>query len=330
MRVLITGIEGFVGSHAAELLLSFGADVHGTILKGSEAPNLAHIKRKLTLHELEVSDTQQVQALVTAVSPQRILHIAGQAFVPNSLQNPMETFQTNVLGGLAVLEAARQLQIATGKKRSVLVVSSSEVYGKTQPDQMPITELAPLAPGNPYAASKASIDLIAQQYAQSFGLDVIVVRPFNHIGSRQNPIFVVSDFARQFAEIASGKREPVISTGNTSVKRDFTNVRDVVRAYWMLFDRISSDVVFNVASGVAVEISLILQQLEEISGTKVRVESDPARIRDYDVPVVVGSYDRLRKATGWTPQVPLTETLQEVYTYWFGQLNDAKAATSAS
>ncbi|MBI5472941.1 MAG: GDP-mannose 4,6-dehydratase [Ignavibacteriae bacterium] len=329
MRVLITGIDGFVGSHAAELILRSGAEVHGTIIKGSDARNLAHVRTRLTLHEVEISDTHQVQALISQVAPERILHIAGQAFVPNSLQNPMETFQTNVMGGLNILEAARQLQASSGQKRSVLVVSSSEVYGRSAAGQAAITEATSISPSNPYAASKASIDLIAQQYAQSFEVDVIVVRPFNHIGSRQNPIFVVSNFAKQFAEIASGKREPVIYTGNTSVKRDFTNVRDVVRAYWMLFDRNSTEVVFNVASGVPIAISDILQQLQAISETNVRVESDPERVRDYDVPVVVGSHDRLSQATGWTPQVPLHETLREVYSYWVHQMSDARVATSA-
>lgn len=324
MRVLITGIDGFVGSHLAEALIaSGGVDVHGTVMR-LDAPlqNIAHLQQSLTLHQADVSDARRVIELFGELRPDRVLHIAGQAFVPASLDDPMGTFQANVLGGLAVLEAARTVRTHSGQAISVLLVSSGEVYGN--PPQLPLTEETPIAPNNPYAASKASIDLIAQQYARFFGVDVVIVRPFNHAGPRQNPSFVVSDFARQFARIRLGMQEPVIHAGNIDVQRDFTDVRDVVRAYWLLFDRRTDALVFNVASNRAVSIRSILTSLEEYTGLHVQIRQEANRIRPYDIPVIVASYDRLHAATGWQPAIPFQQTLKDVYNYWLAQLGAMK------
>ncbi len=322
----MTGIDGFVGSHAAELLLSAGGaekiELHGTIIT-DEVRTIAHLRNSVTLHQADVSDSRRVEALFQELQPDRVLHIAGQAFVPAALKNPMETFQANLFGGLSILEAARKQRVTTGKSPAVLIVSSGEVYGNIDPQNLPLTEDTPLRPTNPYAASKASIDLIAQQYARHFGVNVIIVRPFNHAGPGQSPSFVISDFAKQFAEIASGKRNPIIHVGNISVSRDFTDVRDVVNAYWMLLDQAPENFIFNVASGRAVEIKHILELLKEISGCEVEIVQEQQRIRGYDVPVVVASYDRLQKATGWSPQIPLRQTLQDAYNYWLDTLSAA-------
>ncbi len=323
MRVLITGIGGFVGSHAAELLVATGVEVHGTVLQNEALRNINHLRKSLTLHQADISDAGRVNSLVQSIQPERILHIAGQAFVPASLQNPMETFQANLLGGLAVLEAARNQLRTTGKSPAVLIVSSGEVYGRVAESQLPITENLPLSPNTPYAASKASLDMIAQQYANCFGVNVTIVRPFNHAGPRQSPSFVVSDFAKQFAEIEYGKREPIIRVGNISVSRDFTDVRDVVRVYWLLFERTTEDIIFNVSSGTAVVIKQILVMLEEISGVQVDVVPEQERIRSYDVPLVVASNERLKNATGWQPKISFRQTLQDVYAYWRDALRNS-------
>lgn len=328
MRVLITGIDGFVGSHAAELLLDQNkaasgqekVQVHGTVLS-DELRNISHLQHSLTLHQADVSDSAQVERLFQTILPERVLHLAGQAFVPAAMKNPMETFQANILGGLSILEAARKQRLATGKSPAVLIVSSGEVYGHVDPQSLPITEKAPIQPNNPYASSKASLDMIAQQYARHFGVNVVIVRPFNHAGPRQSPSFVISNFAKQFAEIASGKRKPAIHVGNVSVRRDFTDVRDVVKAYWLLLGRTSDEFIFNVASARAVEIKQLLELLKEISGLQVEIVQDQDRIRTYDIPIVVASYDRLQKATGWTPKIPLRQTLQDVYTYWLSAIS---------
>ncbi len=319
MRVLITGIDGFVGSHAAELLAATGGvEVHGVVRRLDQLPNIR--KSTLTLHEADVTDFPRVNTLVREIRPERILHLAGQAFVPTSLQDPMKTFHANIIGGLNILESARLQLVSSGKSPAVLVVTSGEVYGRVGAHQLPATESLPLIPNTPYSASKASLDMIAQQYAVCFGVNVIIARPFNHAGPRQSPSFVVSDFGKQFAEIAAGIRKPVIRAGNISVMRDFTDARDVVRAYWKLFERTSDDFVFNVASGRGVEIREIILMLQEISGVTVTIAQDEARLRTYDVPKVVASYERLQNATGWTPQIPFRQTLQDVYDYWAREL----------
>lgn len=318
MRVLVTGIDGFVGSHAAEFLLNVpGVELHGIVMDANVSPNISHIRSSLHLHTANILDAATIQSLFLEIRPARVIHLAGQAFVPTSLQDPIGTFQANIFGGLSVLEAVRGLARTGAGPCAVLIVSTGEVYGKVQsPELLPIREEVPLAPNNPYAASKASIDLLARQYATHFGVDVTIARPFNHVGPRQSPVFVCSEFGKQFAEIANGVRPPVIRAGNLEARRDFTDVRDVVRAYWLLFERRSSDIVFNVCSGRAVQILEILSVFKEISGLDVEVVSAQERLRSYDVPLVVGDCERLRRATGWSPTIPLRQTLQDVLSYW--------------
>ncbi len=323
MRVLITGIEGFVGSHLAEFLLTIpGLEIHGIVLNRSQTRNIDYVKSSLHLHEVNVCEMNTVQSLVADILPDRIVHLAGQAFVPTSLEDPSSTFQANISGGISILEAARKVVRNNPQGPAVLIVSTGEVYGKVPQDKQPITEGSPLNPNNPYAASKASIDLIAQQYKESFGVNVSVVRPFNHAGPRQSPVFVCSDFGKQFAEIAAGKRTPIMHVGDTEARRDFTDVRDVVRAYWLLFEQKSIHTVFNVCSGRSVQIGEVLTMFQEISGVRVEVQSEQQRLRAYDVRLVVGNCDRLKNATGWAPAIPFRQTLQDVYTYWCDQVNE--------
>jgi len=319
MRVLITGVDGFVGSHAAEFLLrQAGVEVHGTILGESPTRNLDGIvgRPSLHLHRLDILDAARTAKLFAQIKPERVLHLAGQAFVPVSLSDPLATFQVNIVGGMNVLEGCRKLTGDGGPGPHVMVVSTGEVYGKVDPNLQPIRETCPISPNNPYAASKASIDLIAQQFAMSFGLTVTVVRPFNHVGPRQSPVFVCSDFGKQFAEIAAGNRPCELRVGNLETRRDFTDVRDVVRAYWMLFDRKESDVVYNICSGQTLQIRDILEAFQTLSGISVKIISEPQRLRPYDVSTVVGSNERLRGATGWFPSIPIRQTLMDVFEYW--------------
>lgn len=319
MRVLVTGIEGFVGSHLAEFLQTIGGvEVHGTILDPALTSNIKTIQQSLHLHPADILDGNRLLDLVEEIKPDRIFHLAGQAFVPTAFADPVTTFQANIMGGVNVLEASRLSKTKTGAGPSVLVVSTGEVYGRIQ--HLPITEDFPLSPNNPYAASKASIDLIAQQYRASFGLQVVVARPFNHVGPRQNPLFVCSDFGKQFAEIAAGKRPPELHVGNIHAQRDFTDVRDVVKAYWLLLESNTKEVVYNVCSGQPLSIEMLLSMFQEISGVSVNVVPEKQRMRPYDVPVVIGSYDRLRRATGWMPTLPIRQTLQDVYEYWKRQI----------
>jgi len=315
MRVLVTGIDGFVGSHVAEFLLTIPTvEVFGTVFDPALIFNIKKIEHSLSLHTVNLIDLDRTVRLIEQIKPDRIIHLAGQAFVPTAFSDPVSTFQANIMGGINVLEAARMLSLKTSVNPSVLVVSTGEVYGKV--DRLPITEDFPLSPNNPYAASKASIDLIAQQYRASFGLSVVVVRPFNHVGPRQNPLFVCSDFGKQFAEIAVAKRPPELHVGNIHAQRDFTDVRDVVKAYWLLLERSAPEIVYNVCSNKPIAIETLLSMFQEIAGFKVSIISESQRMRSYDVPVVIGSYDRLKEATGWAPSIPINKTLADVYEYW--------------
>ena len=314
MRVLVTGIDGFVGSHLAEFLLATpGVEIHGTVLDPTQISNIEHIKHSLSLHPANILDHQHIVSLVRNVKPDRIIHLAGQAFVPTAFSDPTSTFQANILGGVHVLEGARLHRENANANVTVLIVSTGEVYGRVA--RLPITEEFPLAPNNPYAASKASIDVIAQQYREAFGLPVIVVRPFNHVGPRQSPVFVCSDFAKQIAEAAAGKREPRIRVGNIEAQRDFTDVRDVVRAYWMLLEH-GSVGVYNVCSGKTVAVKEILATLTRLANVRIECVTEHDRLRSYDIPIVYGSNEKLRVATGWKSTIPLEKTLRDVYEYW--------------
>lgn len=323
MKVLVTGIDGFVGSHAAEYLLGLGGiELHGTHMPGQTTANIGHIRSRLTLHETDIVDAAEVRKIFARVRPERVVHLAGQAFVPAALRDPFGTFNVNIMGGVAVLEAARRQAEETGTGPAVLCVSSGEVYGKLH--GQPITEDSPVNPENPYAASKASVDLIAQEYRRAFGVRASVVRPFNHAGPRQSPVFVASDFGRQFALIAGGKQEPVIRAGNLDARRDFTDVRDVVRAYWAILSHTSSHTVFNLCSGHVVAIRDLIEIYQRVAGLRVSVVSETARARGGDSPLIAGSYERLRAATGWEPAIPLEKTLADVFAYWTAELGSGE------
>jgi GDP-4-dehydro-6-deoxy-D-mannose reductase len=315
MKVLVTGIDGFVGSHAAEYLLGLGGlELHGTHFPRQKTGNIDHLRGRITLHETDIVDAESLRRIFMALRPDKVVHLAGQAFVPTALRDPFGTFNVNIMGGVALLDAARHQAQATGAGPDILLVSSGEVYGKSHLE--PISEDSPVRPENPYAASKASVDLIGQEYRRTFGLRVSVVRPFNHAGPRQSPVFVSSDFGRQFALIAAGKQEPVIRAGNVEARRDFTDVRDVVRAYWAILTHPSEHTVFNLCSGRVVAIRDLIDIFQEVSGIRVTVLSEASRTRGGDAPFIAGSFARLNQATGWEPQIPLAQTLSDVYSYW--------------
>lgn len=313
MNVLITGIDGFVGSHLADAL-SNRPDVRlsGTTLQPAQSLS----QRSIPCVQADITDKDQIKKVIFDLAPQKLFHIAGQAFVPTSVKDPAGTFRTNVNGSLNILEAARQLRSERQISCSVLIVSSSEIYGSVPLERLPIDERTSLNPANPYAASKACADLIAQQYRATFGVDVVVARPFNHLGPRQSDLFVGSALARQIAEIMMAKREPKISVGNLDPVRDFTDVRDVVQAYIRLLDRPQPHAVFNVCSGRGVAIGEILETLRSLSGVKIDIVQDPSRVRQNEVSKVIGSAERLRASTAWAPQIPLEQTLQDLLRYW--------------
>ncbi|HTK82414.1 MAG TPA: GDP-mannose 4,6-dehydratase [Bacteroidota bacterium] len=323
MNVLITGIDGFVGSHLADALAGrpelrlFGTTRHSGSPKASHPP-------AIPLHQIEITDKEQVKKVIFDLAPQKLFHIAGQAFVPAALSDPYGTFRTNIDGLINILEAVRLLRLEKQVSCSVLVVSSSEIYAPVPLDKLPIDENTPLIPSNPYAASKACADLIAQQYRAAFGVDVVIARPFNHLGPRQSELFVGSALARQIAEIILKKREPKLLVGNTETVRDFTDVRDVVQAYIRLLERPQSKPVFNVCSGRGIAVREILETLCSLSGIAIDVVQDPARMRHNEISTVIGDAGRLRASTGWSPQIPLRQTLQDLLHYWEGRIRNSE------
>lgn len=314
MRVLITGITGFVGSHMAEYALAQGAEVCGACRWRSNTENIAMLRSRLRIIEADLRDQSSVQEMLATTRPDLIFHLAGQSQVMTSWHAPAETLQTNVIGQVHLLEAIRQ---RGGKFPRVLVVGSSEEYGLVEERDLPVTEDHQLQPLSPYAVSKVSQDLLAYQYFRSYGIPCIRARAFNHDGPRRGEVFVTSAFARQIAEIEQGLREPVILVGNLNARRDYTDVRDIVRGYWLLLEKGVPGEVYNLCSGRSHAIREILDFFLTQSKIKeIEVREDPTRLRPSDLPNLFGSAERIRAATGWVPTIPFEQTLLDVLNYW--------------
>jgi GDP-4-dehydro-6-deoxy-D-mannose reductase len=313
LKYLITGITGFAGSHLAEFLLKLGnGEVHGTIRWRSRTENIEHLRDRIQLHDCDLRDSYSVQQLISRVKPDRIYHLAAQSFVPMSWAAPSETFITNVIGQLNIFEAVR----TTGCDCRIQIAGSSEEYGLVLPDETPIKETNPLRPLSPYAVSKVAQDLMGYQYHQSYKMFIIRTRGFNHTGPRRGPVFVTSNFARQIAEIEKGKRPPVLEVGNLNAVRDFTDVRDTVRAYYLILEKGVPGEVYNVATGRGYRISEVLDILKRFSRTRFEVRTDPKRLRPSDVELLIGDATKLKEATGWQPEIPLEKTLEDLLNYW--------------
>ncbi|MCX7731727.1 MAG: GDP-mannose 4,6-dehydratase [candidate division WOR-3 bacterium] len=313
MKYLITGITGFAGSHLAEYLLSLGqGEVHGTIRWRSRTENIDHLRDRIKLHDCDLRDSYSVNRLIASVKPDRIYHLAAQSFVPMSWAAPAETFVTNVIAQINLFEAVR----AVGCDCRIQIACSSEEYGLVLPDEVPIRETNPLRPLSPYAVSKVAQDLMGYQYHQSYKMFIIRTRGFNHTGPRRGHVFVTSNFARQIAEMEKGRREPVLHVGNLDAVRDFTDVRDTVRAYYLILEKGVPGEVYNVATGRGYRIAEVVDILKSYARVKFEVRQDPSRMRPSDVQLLIGDATRLRTATGWEPQIPFEQTLSDLLNYW--------------
>ncbi len=316
MRALITGIAGFAGSHLADWLLQQSdLEVAGIVRPSSDLANLHSSRERLTLFEADLLDAPALSQIIEQWTPQRIYHLAAMASVAASWSKPAETLQVNILAQLNLLTAVAEL--AAGAR--VLIVGSADEYGRVSSEALPVDETAPLHPANPYGLSKTTQDLMGQMYQRSHGLHIVCVRPFNHIGPRQRPGFVVPDFARQIAQIEAGKQRPVLTVGNLAARRDFCDVRDVVRAYWLALERGAPGQVYNICKGASVPIREILDRLVALSPAPIAVEPDPQRMRPSDMPDLYGSYRLLYEQTGWEPQIPLDQSLEDALLYWRDQ-----------
>lgn len=303
MRALVTGASGFVGRHLVQALRDGGAEIF--------ACGGPHDSPALAL-TLDLTDIATIRDAIAKSNPTHVFHLAAQTFVPDSLASPEGTYRANVIGTALIAQAVREHAAANRAMPRLLFTSSAEVYGARAPQEFPLQEALDLRPANPYAASKAAAEAILLGEVRSLGLDAVVARAFNHIGPGQSDRFAVPAFASQLARIARGG-PPVLLVGNVDAARDFLDVRDVVRAYVALARGGERGEVYNVCSGNAVTIRDVLRELVTIAHVPVEIREDPARLRPSDVPLFVGSAQKLRERTGWTPEIALGRSLRDVY-----------------
>lgn len=314
MRALITGITGFAGSHLAEYLLNEHPDVEvfGTYRWRSRMDNIEHLRSRIRLLEADLRDYTSMHAALEKSKPDVIFHLAAQSFVPSSWTAPNETLTTNVSGQTNLFEAIRALRLDP----VVQIACSSEQYGLVLPDETPIKETNPLRPLSPYAVSKVAQDYLGYQYFQSYGLKVVRTRGFNHTGPRRGQVFVTSNFCSQVAAIELGLQEPVIRVGNIEAIRDFTDVRDMVRAYWLAVTKAKPGEVYNIATGNGIRIREMLERLISLANVEVKIEVDPERLRPSDVEILIGDASKFKADTGWEPRIPFEQTLNDLLDYW--------------
>ena len=312
-RVLVTGVTGFAGSHLVDYLLTRpDCEIFGIHRWRSRTENIEHFRDQITLLECDLRDATSTRDTLERVRPDWIFHLAAQSFVPTSWTAPTESLTTNVLGQVNIFEAVRHM----GLKSRIQLACSSEEYGMVMPDELPIRETNPLRPLSPYAVSKVAQDLLGYQYWMSWKLDCVRTRGFNHEGPRRGPVFVASDFAKQIADIEKGRRPPLLSVGNLEARRDFTDVRDIVKGYWLALEKGEPGEVYNLCRGRAWSIREVLDQLLGMTKAKIEVRQDAARLRPSDVPVLLGDNSKFAKATGWAPTIPFEQTLRDMLDYW--------------
>lgn len=317
-RVLITGITGFVGSHLADYILATepGTEIYGLIRWRSPLDNIRHILDKIILLQGDLNDLGSLERTLGISWPDRIYHLAAQSLVPYSYYAPTSTLQTNIIGTSNLLQACLQIT----PHPLIHICSSSEVYGN--PEITPITESAPLQPLSPYGVSKAAMDLMAYQYYQSYGLEVVCTRAFTHTGPRRGDCFVASAFAKQVAEIEADLKPPVIQVGNLNSVRTWCDVRDMVRAYTMI-DRCVTGEAYNIGGDTTATVHDVLYMLLELSSAvPVSVREDSRLLRPSDVTMQIPDSTKFREATGWSPQIPLEQTLQDLLDYHRVRVHD--------
>ncbi len=322
--VVITGIGGFVGSHLADYLLENfpGLTLHGICNSRSQA-NLAHLagNSHVILHRLNLQDCESVTAILAQVKPGYIFHLAAQSLPGASINTPFETLNTNINITLSLFEAIRLAGLA--ERVRLLNAGSGDTYGFIEPGDLPIQETTPFRPGNPYAVSKIAQEMLGYQYFRSYKIPIFNTRAFNHLGSRLGDALAPGAFARQIAEAEAGVIEPVLRVGNLDSQRDFTDVRDIVRAYWLALN--SPDCLpgepYNLCSGQSHSIKEMLQKLLSYSTRELEIRQDESRMRPSDIPVVQGDASKFRHATGWQPEISFDQSLLDLLNYWRERVN---------
>ena len=340
MRVLITGITGMAGSFLAEYLADHhpGVEVFGTFRWRSKLDNLQDLRNsgklnvldegqritdqaslrrfvrpgQVTVIDCELQDGSAVRGVIRAVQPHKIFHLAAQSFVPTSWTAPAATLTNNIVSQVNLFEAVREAQLDP----VIHIAGSSEEYGLVYPDEAPIAESNPLRPLSPYAVSKVAQEMLAIQFFRSYGLKCVVTRGFNHTGPRRGQVFATSSFAKQIAEIEAGLRKPIIEVGDLESRRDWTDTRDMVRAYWLATERGEPGEVYNVGRGTCIAVGDMLDVLLSQSSVEIAKEQDPSRMRPSDVRLLWANVDKFKKATAWEPVIPFDRTMADLLNYW--------------
>jgi len=317
MRTLITGIAGFTGIHLAEYLLSKekdsdNIDLYGIDIVQDVSKDTKPVLDKAEVLACDILDKEETKKTIQEIKPDRIFHLAGLTFDPDSYQSPEKFYITNVFGTINLLEAVKQLRT----NPLIHIACSSAEYGLILEKENPVTETNYFRPISPYGISKLAQDMVGYQYHRNYGLRIIRTRAFNIPGPGEREDFVCSNFARQIALIEKGKQEATIYVGNLDAKRDFVDIRDVVKAYWLALDKGISGEVYNLCSGKAYSIGEMLNILLQMAKKDIVVKQDPERMRPSDIPLQVGSFQKFHKQTGWEPIIPLEETLKDLLNYW--------------
>lgn len=318
-KVLITGIGGFVGSHLADYILEKFPNIQvlGLMRWWEPRENIKHILDKITLCYGDLVDMPSLETILAEHRPEIIFHLAAQSYVDFSFLAPITTLDTNVIGTANLLETIKKLKLSSGYDPIIQIASSSECYGQVKEDEVPIKESNPFRPASPYAVSKVAEDMLAFQYWLSWGIKTVRTRMFTHTGKRRGEVFVESNFAKQIAAIEAGLQEPVVRVGNLDSVRTFLDIKDAIRAYWLLVNKCAPGEVYNVGGVETMTVGEMLNKLLKLSKVKnIEVKVDPARLRPSDVTLQIPCVDKFVRATGWKPEIPFEKTLFDLLQFW--------------
>ena len=307
-KVLIIGAAGFVGNH---LIDHIKKEYESWDLVCTKIPSES-IDKDVTVFDLDITDKTQIINLLKEVNPDYIFHLAAQSSVALSWKNPSLTIDINIKGTVNLLDSIRELEM----NPRILLIGSGEEYGRVKENEIPISEDNNTRPGNIYAITKVTQNMIGKVYSDAYSLDIMSTRSFNHTGPNQAPVFVVADFCKQVADIEKGEQEAIIRVGNLSAKRDFTDVRDVVKAYTSLIEKGEKGETYNVGSGKAIEIQSILDTILSLSTKEIVVEIDQNKLRPIDVPIIEADITKLQSDTGWKPEIDIEETIKDTLEFY--------------